>query len=67
MYSYPGLTNHPRLARITPGTVVEHKYLPRVRLVVVSGPHKSLSGQGYIVEYEGKQVPVLEENLTIMR
>lgn len=50
---------------IAPGTIVEHKYLPSKPLVIISGPHKSLSGRGYIVEYKGKYVPVLEKNLKI--
>ena len=65
MYGHPKLKNHPRLTDIAPGTIVEHKYLPSKPLVIISGPHKSLSGRGYIVEYKGKYVPVLEKNLKI--
>ena len=63
MYAHPNLKNHPRSMCLAQGTVVEHRDLPHVPLVVVSGPHKSLSGWGYVVEHQGERVPVLEKNL----
>jgi hypothetical protein len=59
VYSHPNV-KYPRFGL---GDIVEHKYRPGVLLSVVSGPHKSLSGWGYVVEHQGKLVPVLEKNL----
>ena len=62
MYGHPLIQRHEKLP---PGLVVEHRKLPGVALVVVSGPYESISGSDkYIVKMpDGKTVPVLEENL----
>jgi len=62
MYGYP-LIQRPE--KLPPGLVVEHRILPGVELLVVSGPYESISGSDkYIVRMpDGKTVPVLIQNL----
>jgi len=63
MYSYPTL-QHPQATRLTPGTIAEHKLLPGVALVVISGPERGLRGDVYRVQMpDGQVVPVKRENL----
>jgi hypothetical protein len=59
-YGYPN-AKYP----LTPGTVVEHKYMPNVPLIVVSGPEKSPTGRDkYTVRTPGGvEESVLRENL----
>lgn len=50
--------------RYRPGAVVEHRSLPGVALVIVSGPVEGLSGSRYIVQMPGgRREHVLEKNL----
>lgn len=53
MYSYPTM----KKPHFFPGAIVYHKYLPRVPLVVVSGPERSPLGETvYMVQMpNGKQ------------
>ena len=63
MYSHPTL-QHPQATHLTPGAIAEHKLLPGVALVVVSGPERGLRGDVYRVKLpDGRTVPVKRENL----
>jgi hypothetical protein len=64
MYGHPRL---PYPVQLTKDTVVEHKYQPGVPLVIVSGPHESLTAKDrYIVRKPtGAEEPVLRRNLKI--
>lgn len=63
MYSHPSLKYPTPLA---PGVIVEHKSLPGVSLVVVSGPEQGISGERYTVKKpDGEVVRVLKKNLII--
>ena len=65
MYGYPGL-QHPQATRLLPGCIVEHKLLPLVALVIVSGPVRGLRGDVYRVRQpDGEIVPALRENLRL--
>jgi len=64
-----GLYGHPTVEYhrvLSPDTIVEHRYLPGVPLVVVSGPYKGTSGDIYIVKISGgEEVRVLMKNLIL--
>lgn len=63
MYSHPAL-QHPQATNMVPGVIVEHKDLPAVSLVIVSGPERGLTGEIYKVRKpDGRVVPVLRKNL----
>jgi len=63
MYSYPYL-HHPQATRLSPGAIAEHKLLPGVALMVISGPERGLRGDVYRVQMpDGQVVPALRENL----
>jgi len=65
MYSYPGL-QHPQATRLSPGAIAEHKLLPGVALVIVSGPERGLRGDVYRLQRpDGEVVPALRENLRL--
>jgi len=65
MYGYPTL-QHPQATRLSPGTIAEHKLLPGVALVVISGPERGLRGDVYRVQRpDGSEVPALRENLRL--
>jgi len=61
-YSHP-LAKYP--VHLRPGTVVEHKYMPGVRLTIASGPYKSPTNRDkYTVRTPGGvEESVLRENL----
>ena len=63
-YSHPH-AKYP--VHLTPGTVVEHKYMLGISLVVISGPHKSPTNRDkYTVRTPGgAEESVLRENLKI--
>lgn len=74
MYYHPSIhrIEHPQTRALTvyrrfrPGAVVEHRSLPGVALVIVSGPTQGLSGSRYIVQMPGgRREPVLEKNLEV--
>lgn len=58
---------HPQLKRLSPGATVYHKYLPRVPLVVVSGPERSPLGEAVyrVQKPDGTVVPAKEKNLEV--
>jgi len=64
MYGHPGL-QHPQATRLSPGTIAEHRILPGVPLVVVSGPHKGMSEFYRVRQPDGKTIPVKRENLRL--
>lgn len=59
--------SHPRLTYPLPhGAVVEHRYRPGVRLIVVSGPHVGITDIVYMVKTpEGKVEPAKRGNLKV--
>ncbi len=60
MYSHPAA----ELAVLRPGTVVEHKDLPGVPLVVVRHERQGINGEVYIARKpDGREVPVYAHNL----
>ena len=64
VYCLPQLAK--QLRTLEPGRIVEHKCLPGVPLVVVSGPAEGLRGGVYQVQRPGGRTdPVLEGNLII--
>ncbi|WP_134218676.1 hypothetical protein [Pelotomaculum sp. FP] len=53
-------------ADLVPGDMVEHKDLPNVSLIVVSGPHEGNFGIKYMVKKPtGEVVSVFERNLNL--
>jgi len=64
VYGHP-LLKYP--VRLKPGTVVEHKYMLGIPLVVVSGPYKSPTNRDkYTVRTPGgAEESVLRENLKV--
>jgi hypothetical protein len=64
MYGYPGLKYPPR--KLPKGTVVEHKDLRGVPLVIEAGPRQGVSGEIYLIRKpDGKVGPVLRKNLIL--
>jgi hypothetical protein len=64
IYGHPLLKYPPR--KLPKGTVVEHRNLPGVPLVIESGPADGDWGEKYRVKMpDGKVVPVLKRNLIL--
>lgn len=63
MYGHPNV-KYP--TRLKPDSIVEHKYLPGIPLVIVSGPEKGPSGDRYRVKKpSGEVCSVIKRNLII--
>ncbi len=68
MYSHPTIANKYLVFRqLAFGNIVEHRDLPGVALVIVSGPVKTATGnEQYTVQIpDGQVVPVLRKNLIL--
>ena len=62
-YGHPSLT-YP--TPLKPDSIVEHKNLPGVPLVIVGEAVRGISGERYMVNLPGGEVvPVLKKNLVI--
>ena len=56
--------SHPKAGpKYYPGDIVQHRCLPGVDLVVVTGPEPGLTGNKYRVRIGGRVEIVLEKNL----